>query len=415
MNAKQLNRLPRAIFSYKSEIDQKVKVCNADGSNMTLSRDKLISAGRLATCEYFGRIANNDKNSTEKYVLKVNDYASYSRNVWEQTVLFCAAQANRQIGKAPYSTMKEVEDDRSLYGSQTFFAALQSIATEVITPLLPAITDDVTSRLISWTSGRLGETKMIDIESNDFFVYDDDSWGAVSSKPRQRLYKSQVALTPKLHTAKASIKWYQDVIDGEAGRFYAAFARGAANKTYSITLEKFKGAVGNTKYVPSAFVLDGFSMDNWNKALMWSQAINGVTRNNLMALGTLSGLSNIVPTIGADGVIAGAQGEIGTEWTRNGFLANVSGVDLVEAGLSVVPGTQNYDPKFVSLDDPEQENVYIVAKIGHAPMAGVMASGAPITITLTPTETSDMTIEITETLAFDIVPVFSSKIFKMMV
>mgnify|MGYP006879538597 FL=1 len=411
MNAKSLNALSRDIFSYKSNNNQKIKVCSAEGKSREISRDELISAGRLATVEYFGRIAN--KSRSNSYTSKVEDYASFSRNTWINTVLFCAAQANTVIGKAPYSTMKEVENDLGLYKNPIFLNALQSISQEVITPLLPAVMDGVMDKLVTWERGRIGETKLVDVLSNDFFVFDDDSWGSVSSKPYQYLYKSQIAVTPKPYTAKTKIKWYQDVIDGEAGRYYAAFARGAASKMYAMTLGEFNKAIANTKYMPSGSVIDGFSLDNWNQALMQSQALNGVSRTQLMALGSLAGLSKVLPTVGTDGAVAGIQGEIGTEFVKNGFLANVAGVDLIEAGLAVVPGTQNYNPKFLGLDDETKKNIYIMAKIGYAPMVGAIAEGSPITITFTPEETADMTIDISETLVFDIKPAFSSRIIKI--
>ena len=415
MNARELNKLSNELFAFNSGNDEIVKLNNADGKTKSISRDKVISAGRLAMAEHFGRAINTDKNTTEKYTCKLNDYEAFSRNAWVETVLFCAAQANKQIGKQPYTTMNEVANDRSLYRNSTFLAALASISEAVIEPLLPAVMDSVTDRLISWERGRLGETKLIDVQSNDFFVFDDDSWGSVSSKPYQYLYKSQIAITPKVYTAKTKIKWYQDIVDGSAGRYYAAFARGAASKMYAIMLEKFKAAVGNTKYVPSGFVYDSFSMANWNNALMTMQAINGVGRNQLFALGTLQGLSQIVPTVGGTAQIAGLYGEIGTEFARNGFLTNVSGVDLIEADLAVVPGTQNYEPEYVSLDDPNKSNIYILAKNGYAPMVGVIADGSPITITFSPEETADMTINISESIVFDIAPCFSSKVVKIAV
>lgn len=413
MNVEILNKLSKDLFSYKSNNNQQIKVCNAKGETVkTLDRDKLISMGRMAALEYFGKLGAMDKNSVGKYNsrLKDVDYETFSRNVWESTVLFCAAQANKQIGKAPYSSMQEVADDMSLYTNGTFWATLAAISTEVVSPLLPEITDAVTNRLISWSNGRLGESKVIEIKSNDFFVYDDDSWGSVSSKPTQRLYKASVALTPKLYTARAKIFWYQDIVDGDAGSYYAAFARGAVNKMFAITVSKFKSAIENTKYMPTGYQLDSFSMENWNKALMRSAALNGVSRNQLMAIGDLEALSNVLPTAG-DGAVAGFGGDIGTEWAKSGFLANVSGVDLMEIGLAVVPGTQNYDPKFIGLEDA----IYILAKIGAAPMAGVKTAN-PISVRLEPAkETADMSIDITETIAFDIAPVFSNKIYKISV
>lgn len=416
MNAKYLNTISRDVFSYTSKDGQNpsVKVNAANDTKRVIDRDSLIAAGRLATMEHFGRLANNDKNSTEKYNSLVDDYATFSRNTWVDTLLFCAAQANAQRGKQPYSTFDEVKRDLSLYKNNAFWATLQAIAEEVIYPLLPAVIASGTDRLITWDRVGLGETKIYDIESNDFFVFDDDSWGSVSSKPYQYLYKSQIALTPKAYTAKTKIKWYQDVVGGEAGRFYAAFARGAANKMFAITLEDFKKATAaDSKYIPSNLVYDSFTQSNWNNALMNLAALNGVSRNQLCAIGTLAGLSQIVPTVGESGQIAGLQGEIGTEFARNGFLANVAGVDLIETGLAVVPGTQNYNAQFLSLDDDVNENVYILAKIGYAPMVGVIADGSPISIEFTPRETADMTIDISETLLFEVAPAFSSKIAKL--
>lgn len=191
--------------------------------------------------------------------------------------------------------------------------------------------------------------------------------------------------------------------------------RGAYNKVYAVTLEKFKAAIANSRYASSILTYDSYSAANWNQAIMRAAALNGVSRNNLMAFGTLSALSNVLPTTGVGAAAAGIQGMIGVEWVRDGFIANVSGVDLVEYNLAVVPGTQNYDPQFLSLDDGDDETIYIIPRIGYAPMVGVTAIGSPITITFTPEQTADMTINISETIVFDIQPAFSQKIVKITV
>ena len=413
INAERLNSVSNSIFAYKSaETEKKTIKLNSEGKTRSVTRDEIITSGRLATLEYFGRIANAS-DSPIKYNSRIKNYGGFQKSVWEDTVLYCAAIARKNCGEEPYGTMKELENDRNMYKDSNFWKALAYISQEVIEPLFPAIIPSATDRLINWNSGRLGETKLIDVPSNDFFIFDDDSWGSVSSKPYQYLYKAQISVTPKPYTAKTKIKWYQDIVGGEAGRYYAAFMRGAYNKMYAIMLDRFKKAVANSKYMPSGLQYDSFSMENWTNALMVAEAVNGVRRDQLMAMGTLSSLSQILPTVGSSAVAAGIQGQIGVEWARNGFLANVFGVDLVEAGLAVVPGTQNYNPKFFGLDDATSENVYIFAKIGRAPMEGVIAEGSPITITFTPEETADMTINISETIIFDIAPAFSQKIIKI--
>lgn len=412
MNAQKLNALSNDLFTVdKTKVNDVIKV---NSGSRELNRNKIIAASRLATTEYLGRLCNADKTNLVKYTEKVSNYGEFQHSVMEDVVLYCASFANRQIGKEPYSTLDEVRADRSLAFNPTFLRALAAFSEEVVTPLFPAAMDAGVDRLVEWSDVRLGETKIISIESNDFFIYDDDSWGSVSSKPYQHLYKDQVAITPKPHTAKAKIKWYQDIVGGEAGRYFAAFLRGAYNKIYAITLEKFRGAISNSKYASSVLTVDSYSAANWNLAIMKASALNGVKRNQLMALGTLTALSNVLPTVGTDGAVAGIQGMIGDEWVRNGFLGNVAGVDLVEYGLAVVPGTQNYDPKFLSLDGSlENENIYILPRVGYAPMFGAKAIGSPITITFKPEETADMTLNISETLVFDIQPAFSQKIVKI--
>lgn len=421
MNGLRLNRLSTDLFKFhdgnNTVQNQVIKVNSATdpSKDRVLNRAEIIAGCRLATVEYFGKQVNANPLTIEKYNSKLGDkYNSFQKGVWQDTVLFCAAMANKSIGKEPYTTIDEVRRDRSLYTNATFYNTLQSIAEEVITPLYPAVMDVATDRLITWDTVEFGSSKLIDIKSNDFFVFDDDSWGAVSSKPYQYLYKAQVALTPSPRTAKAKIKWCADVVGGEAGSYFAALALGARNKMYAMTLEKFKAAEANTKYMPTAFTQE-YSQENWNSTLMLASAVNGVPRQQLMAVGTLQGLSNILPTVGSPAAAAGIQGQIGVEWVRNGFLANVAGVDLVEAGLALVPGTQNYNPQTLSLDDPDQQNIYVFAKNGYAPMAGAIAEGSPITITYSPEQTADMSIDLTMTIVCDIQPVFSSKVFKLTV
>lgn len=411
MNVQRLNSISNSLFAYKTNTAAVIKLNGANGKVRNLNRDEIISGCRLATLEYFGKLSETDKENVVKFNSKLGEkYNSFQKGIWEDTVLYCAAVALKQLDMPFYTNMEQVRADRSLYKNETFWKALAYISQEVITPLFPEVIPAATNRLIDWGSNTMyGETRIVDIESNDFFVFDDDSWGSVSSKPYQYLYKAQVAITPKPYTAKTKIKWYQDIVGGEAGKYFAAFMRGAYSKMYAKMLSSFKKAVNNTKYMPEEYKYDSYSQDNWNLAVMQVESINNVNRNQLMALGNLSALSKVLPTTGVGAAVAGIQGMIGDEWVRNGFLANVSGVDLVESSLGVVPGTQNFKPKFIGLDD----KIYIMARIGHAPMVGAMAEGSPITISFTPEDTADMTIDISETIVFDIAPAFSSKMVEI--
>lgn len=413
MNARNLNRLPKETFSFNKVNGQSVKVNNANGTTRELNRSELVGLGKMAFCERVGQIINTDKNAVEKYNSRVKDYGTFSKNVWEDTILFCANKSRERLFKPLLNSMSEVSKDAELYNDTYFYALLSSIATEVVSPLLPAVMEDTMDRLVDWQTVGLGEQRIIDIQSNDFFVFDDSSYGASASKPRQYLYKGQVALQAKQYTAHASIKWTSDILNGDAGNFYLAFARGAMSKMNAITVETYKKAVGNTKYIPAEFTIDSFSKDNWIKAITRCAAINGVSRNNLAAIGSLEALSKVAIEYGENNLV-GFDGASGAKWLENGYFTNVMGVDLIEVGLTVVPGTQNFDPKFISLDDASNKNIYLMAKAARAPMAGVIEC-SPVSIRLTPSETADRTIDIVETLSFAIKPIFASKVYKIAV
>ena len=83
MDAKRLNSLPSNIFSYKSAADtanRTIRV-NSDGKSTELNRDKIISMGRAATVEYFGKQANLNNNNLIKYNSKVQNYDNFQHNV----------------------------------------------------------------------------------------------------------------------------------------------------------------------------------------------------------------------------------------------------------------------------------------------------------------------------------------------
>ena len=290
MNVQRLNSISNSLFAYKTNTADVIKLNGANGKVRNLNRDEIISGCRLATLEYFGKLSETDKENVVKFNSKLGEkYNSFQKGIWEDTVLYCAALANKTVGIEPYSSMDQVSADRSLYKNETFWKALAYISQEVITPLFPEVIPSATERLIDWGANtRLGESRIVEIESNDFFVFDDDSWGSVSSKPYQYLYKAQIAITPKPYTAKTKIKWYQDIVGGEAGRYFAAFMRGAYNKMYAVMISKFKTALGNAKYMPEGFKFDSYSQDNWNKAIRLLEAVNGVRRDQIMALGNLS-------------------------------------------------------------------------------------------------------------------------------
>ena len=114
----------------------------------------------------------------------------------------------------------------------------------------------------------------------------------------------------------------------------------------------------------------------------------------------------MLPTACTTGAIASLQSGLGEGWFRGGYLPNASGVQLLEITPVIVPGTQNSTVDTIDFGD----NIYIAAKGGYAPIFGVFAEGSPFTISMSPSETADRTINVNMTAMFDMKPVFASKL-----
>nr|DAF90899.1 MAG TPA: hypothetical protein [Siphoviridae sp. ctnMR5] len=404
----KLNSLDGNIFTVDKINDVTVKT-----NSGVYSRNDIIAKNRLATCEYVGTNINKC-NPKEKYNSRLAgsgvDYATLSRVAQERKILFCAAQAYKAMGINEVPTdFKAVKHDTSLSKNPIFLATLAAIDREVLQPLFFSVIDDVAmGGLMHWESAELGATKEITVGSNDTFIFEDSAWGSGRSTSKNYLYAKTITLTPKMYSCNATIKWYQDIVNGDAGRYYAAIIRGMWNKIYAQFLGYLKGAVSNTALIPAGLVKTTYNSENWNSLTTLVAAANGLRRENLVAFGGISALSKVLPTDGAAGAITGLQYGLGEEWFKQGYLPNASGVQLLEVLPAIVPGTQNSSLETIDLG----KNIFISGKAGdsYAPMYGVYAEGSPITLELTPRETANFEIDINVGAMFDVKPVFASKI-----
>ena len=116
----------------------------------------------------------------------------------------------------------------------------------------------------------------------------------------------------------------------------------------------------------------------------------------------------MLPTDGTGAAVVGLQYGLGEEWFRRGYLPNASGVQLLEVDPVIVPGTQNSTLDTIGLGD----SIYITAKagFGYAPIYAGYYEGTPLTVTMTPSETADFTVDINTQAMFDVKAVFGSKI-----
>lgn len=409
MKELKLNSIPNSVFA-ATDISDNSKIAV---NNTTLSRADIVATGRLVACEYFGNIAN--ANSEDKpYVSRLNsntDYASLSRKHTEKKLLFCAAQVAKNLGMEAPKTFEEVRANAARYGRDgDFLKVMAAIDRDVLQPLFFDVLDAVGASLMRWEAIPFGSTKQIDVGSNDVFLFEDGSWGSSRSTTKNYLYGKSLTINPTMYTCNATIKWYQDVVSGDAGRYYAAIMRGMYSKIYAKMMRALQTAT--TAYIPEKLRTETFSTENWIEISDKVAALNGVRVDRLMAIGTRKALSQVLPVDGQGGAITGLQYGLGEEWFKNGFLPKAAGIDLFPVTPAIVPTTQNTTIDTIDTGD----KIYIVAKGGYAPMMGGYFEGTPIDLVATPggadgaQGTADFTIDINVSVAFDIKPVFASKI-----
>lgn len=406
--ALKLNSVNRDLFVAKSTNDSKVRV-NGVGD---ISRNELISTGRLLYCEYAGRRLNAmPRLASDKYNSMLDakgvDYQELAQKHDEKKLLFCAAQAYKVLGKdAP--DLETVKKDHHLNGDLIFLNTMAAIENEVVNPLMFTVFDDFTSGgLIQWYSAPVGGTVEIDVKSNDVFLWQDSAPGSSNSTSKNYMYAKTITMTPKTYTCNFTIKGFQDWVNGDAGYHYAAMGFGLMNKCYAMMMQEMKAALDNGMILDK-LTATSYNSSNWAEISTLVAAANGVSRNDLIAYGSIGALSQVLPVDGTTGAITGLQYGLGKEWFERGYLPNAAGVQLFEVVPVIVPGTQNSTLQTIDFGD----DIYITAKAGYgyAPIFGVFAEGTPFTISMSPAQTADRTINVNMTALFDIKPVFASKV-----
>lgn len=403
--------------------EQKVRV-NSGDKPIETTRREIVASGRLVACEYLGNLINSESTKGEKYVSRMAslglgdvDYASYAKAHKEKKILFCAALADKAAGRS--TTIKSYDDFKKnhiVYANDaTFWKANAAIDQDILTPIFFDVASSVGRGLMDWEPVPLGVTKVINVPSNDVFFFEDSSFGSVRSTTKNYLYATSVSLTPKVTACNVTIKWYQDLVNGDAGRYYASIMRGMYSKIYSRLIGLLSAAVSDTKYIPAGLTADTYTTSNWLNITDLVAAANGVRVADLVAIGTRSALSNVLPIDGTGALVAGLAYGLGEQWFTNGFLAKAGQVDLLPVSKSIVPGTQNSTLDTIDTGD----NIFILAKggYGYRPMMGVYAEGSPLILSANPLGatgsaqgTADMTIDINVSAYFDIAPIFASKI-----
>ena len=405
----KLNTLSNTVFD-AAGVGEDITIVAQDGTKV--SRRDLISAGRLCATEYTGLNLTGRPDVKEDFRSRLNnkaEYSAFSHDVSDKMLLFCAAMANKADGRPAPASVAEVKKNANYARDEAFLRALAAISVDVLEPIYPTVMSDVAmGGLMQWEPIPFGGTKEINIKSNDYFRFEDSAPGSARSASYNRLYAKTITLSPKFYTTQAKILWYQDIVNGDAGRYFAAIMRGMWNKIYAIFIGQLVAATSNTALVPSALTVSTYTTANWNSLTTKVAAVNGVTRSDLLAFAEIGPLSKVIPTDGLGAAMLGMQYGLGERWFREGFLPNAAGVSLLEIVPAVVPGTQNSTVDTIGLGS----SIIVTAKggYGYAPIFAGYYDGSPMVLELTPDKTGDLTIDLTATAMFDIKPVVASKI-----
>lgn len=383
----------------------------------SVERANIVNAARMLMAERAGMDENalrTAENKTKHFnsVLGGVDYSEANKKVQSNLMLYCAKQTSKVTGEEPPADFEAFRrNQRNYLSDKTFLRVLAGIVREIVTPILPATISGAMDWLAETVYVPMGQTYELDVQSNDIFLFEDDSWGASRSKPANYLYSKSIALNPTLRTAKSTIKWYQLVgNNADLGRTFNAISAGMYSKIMGMWTQALVAASTNNTLVPTNLQFT-FSNTNWINAAKRVAMLNNTSFRNVMAFGDPLALSHVLPST-ANGtntnLDAALATMLGVEWARYGYLGDFMGVRMFPIDNVVVPGTQN-----TTIQEVVPNNaVWMAAAPGNAykPVYIAFEEGTPITIELDPSATADNTIDIMVSFSVDVRPVVASKI-----
>lgn len=379
-------------------------------------RGKLIGLGRLLMTEYSRKgvqglcLATNRADTSGTPMIDGQKYKEYNEKFQAKHLLYAAklaCDADGTICPADYDSFKR--NSQRFYRNKTFFAVLQGIYEEILTPILPRVYSEAVSVFADVVPVGFGETYQLSITSNDVPVFQDSSWGASRSVPTNTLYARDITLTPSPRTCQMKFKWHQLISNNmDFGRFFANMTAGLYAKTMGMFSQAMTAASSNTTLIPSGLTF-AFSNINWVTLANKLAVVNGVNIGNLIAYGNAVALAKVLPlnatgsaNVNMDAALATL---LGADYIGSGYLGKFMNVPLVPLQDAVVPGTQNGNVTTVLPTD----KIWMMASTGAKPLVIAMNDETPITIEFDPEKSGDFMIGANITVALDIAAVFASK------
>jgi hypothetical protein len=379
-------------------------------------REDIVAKGRVLFYEHAlkGKMAilsAKGQNTPVQRTMNDRGYKQLNEQFQRESLLYAAKLACASTGKkAPESWEEFKRNGGEYYGNARFYAVLQGIWQEVIIPILPAVYSEALSDFAETVEIELGQTYAVSIGSNDIPVFQDSSWGASRSVPRNRFYSRDYTLNPTPKSCWITAKWMQLVgTNMDFGVFFANMVAGMYAKTMGMWNEAMNTATEDTSLIPTNLNFT-FNNQNWVKGANKIAALNNTTISDVFATGGTVALSKVLPNtvtgstnVNMDAAIATL---LGADYTKAGYLGQFMAVRLMPMRDVIIPGTQN-----TTVETMLSENdIWMLAGNGRKPLTIGYTSGTPISIEMDPTRTGDFEIGLNLTIALDSVATFASKI-----
>nr|DAG00053.1 MAG TPA: hypothetical protein [Siphoviridae sp. ctBeL15] len=379
-------------------------------------REDIVAKGRVLFYEHalkgkMALLSAKGQNTPVQRTMNDRGYKQLNEQFQRESLLYAAKLACASTGKkAPESWEEFKRNGGEYYGNARFYAVLQGIWQEVIIPILPAVYSEALSDFAETVEIELGQTYAVSIGSNDIPVFQDSSWGASRSVPRNRFYSRDYTLNPTPKSCWITAKWMQLVgTNMDFGVFFANMVAGMYAKTMGMWNEAMTTATEDTSLIPTNLNFT-FNNQNWVKGANKIAALNNTTISDVFATGGTVALSKVLPNtvtgstnVNMDAAIATL---LGADYTKAGYLGQFMAVRLMPMRDVIIPGTQN-----TTVETMLSENdIWMLAGNGRKPLTIGYTSGTPISIEMDPTRAADFEIGINLTIALDSVATFASKI-----
>lgn len=389
------------------------EVFNAAANN---ERADIIAKGRTIFYEHSAKgknsiLAANGESGSAQRMTTDRGYKQLNEQFQREHLLYAAKIACAQVGENPPADWDSFKrDGNRFYGNAAFYRVLQGIYQEIVIPILPAVYSEAVAVFADTVEVEFGQTYAVSISSNDIPIFQDSSWGASRSVPRNRFYTKDYTLNPQPKSCWITAKWMQLVGNNQDfGVFFANIAAGMYAKTMGMWNQALIAAASDTTLIPSDLNYT-FNNVNWITAANKVAALNSTLISNVFATGGAVALSKVLPTqvtgssnINMDAAIATL---LGADYTRSGYLGDFMSVRLMPLQDVIIPGTQNTAPETML----SGTDIWMMAGNGRKPMTIGYTAGTPITIEMDPTKTADFEIGMNVTIALDSVATFASKI-----